>query len=259
MSKIVHISALDPHPDNIREGVGDVSEIAASMLAHGIIQPLVVIPRNEKPGYFWVIAGNRRYYAAKRARIEQVPVVIRRDLTTRAQITEVMLIENCQRADLNPIERAEAMGRLRKAGKTNVQIARALGITDATVSITLSLLDLDQASQERVRNGMIPVGVAIAGIRRTRRAARKKAGQKPSGVHWEPDHFDARHPLARKARALCEAREHTARRRLGKVACGECFETAIRADERAVMSVAGPAPASNGARSVTFLPAGATP
>ena len=251
-STVIHIGALEPHPDNIRENVGDIAEIAASMVAHGIIQPLVVSPREDKPGHFWIIAGNRRYYAARRARIEQIPVTIRRDDLTPAQITEIMLIENCQRADLNPIERAEAMGRLRKAGKTNLEIARSIGVSDATVSYFLALLELDASSQERVRNGSIPVGVAIAGVRRTRRAARKKAGQKPHGVHWEPDHFDARHPLARKAAAMCEAREHTKRRRIGKVACGECWETVIRADEQLVAKVT-----ANGAPGVRFQPAGA--
>src|SRR5258708_4227382 len=178
-STVIHIGALEPHPDNIRENVGDIAEIAASMVAHGIIQPLVVSPREDKPGHFWIIAGNRRYYAARRARIEQIPVTIRRDDLTPAQITEIMLIENCQRADLNPIERAEAMGRLRKAGKTNLEIARSIGVSDATVSYFLALLELDAASQERVRNGSIPVGLALAGVRRTRPAARQKAGQKP--------------------------------------------------------------------------------
>lgn len=248
MSKFMHISALEPHPDNIREDIGDVADTAASMLAHGIIQPLTVIPRDDKPGYFWIIAGNRRYHAARRAHIEQIPVIIRRDITTLASITEVMLIENCQRADLNPIEKAEAMGRLRKAGKTNVQIARSIGLSDATVSYFLALLELDAASQERVLAGSLPVGDAISAVRATRRKARKTAGQKPHGVHWEADHFTARHPLARKAAAMCDAREHTARRRIGKVACGECFETVIRADERLAMTAiaAVPMPAFNG-------------
>src|SRR5258707_15083628 len=100
-----------------------------------------------------------------------------------------MLIENCQRADLNPIERAEAMGRLRKAGKTNLEIARSIGVSGAAVTYFLALLELDAASQERVRNGSIPGGIATPGLPRTRRAGRKKAGQKPHRGPLEPHHF----------------------------------------------------------------------
>src|SRR5258706_8671766 len=110
-SRVLHIGALEPHPDNIREDAGDVSEIAASMLAHGIIQPLTVIPREDEPGRFWVIAGNRRYYAARRARIEQIPVVIRRDLATPARVTQAMLVDSVRAADQIPSDKARQVAR----------------------------------------------------------------------------------------------------------------------------------------------------
>ena len=62
---------------------------------------------------------------------------------------------------------------------------------------------------------------------------RSQRGRRRSRPLWEPDHFTTGHRLAREARALCDAREHTGRRRVGKVACGQCWETVIRQDERA--------------------------
>lgn len=110
----------------------------------------------------------------------------------------------------------------------------------------LSLLDLDAATQEMVRDGRLPVAEAVKAIRRERARERQRTGGKPHGVKltWEPDHFTGSHPLARSARAACEARGHNNRRRLGKSgACGQCWETVIRADERQVADALSRAPA----------------
>jgi ParB family chromosome partitioning protein len=143
-----------------------------------------------------------------------------------------MLVENCMRRDLGPVEKAEAMGALRNYGLTAAAIARRTGLSDATVGYYLSLLELDDAARKQVRDGRIPVGEAIAAVRRVRARQRSRRGQPRQGPAWEPDHLDARHPLARKANAMCDAREHTMRRRIGKVACGQCWETVIRQDEQ---------------------------
>lgn len=239
---MLHASVLAPHPDNIRSETGDVTETAASIIAHGLIQPLTVVPRDGKPGHYYVIAGNRRLAAARRARLEQIPVIIRRDDLTAAQITEIMLIENYHRADLTAMDKAHAMGRLRKQGRTQEQIAQSVGVSAATVSQSLALLELDASTQAKVRSGELPASVAYQAVKGTRARQRRKAGQKPKGPVWEPDHFGPKHPLARKAAAMCAAREHTSRRRLGKTACGECFETVIRDDERIVQRVTAVAP-----------------
>jgi ParB family chromosome partitioning protein len=244
---MLHISVLKPHPANIREAVGDITETAASMISHGILQPLTVVPDPANSRSYLVIAGNRRLAAAKRARVDQIPVIIRRDALTIAQVTEIMLIENLHREDLGPIEKAEAMGRLRKAGYTNKQIAVAVGITDATVSTYLALLELSKDSQDRVARGLLPVGDAVSAVRKVRARERERGGGKAHGaaLTWEPDHFTGQHPLARAAARLCDAREHNLRRRIGKVACGQCWETAIRQDERvATGALAGAAPES---------------
>jgi len=235
-----HVSQLHPHPDNIREDLGDISDLAASVRAHGILQPIAVEHHPDKPGHYQIIAGHRRYAAARRARLEMVPITFRQP--SDAQPEELMLVENCQRADLNPMDKAEAMGKLRAKGYTAVRIARSIGMSDATVGYYLALLDLDVKSQEKIRAGNLSAGDAVAAVRRVRKRQRKADGKPAVGPVWEPDHFTSQHPLARKARALCDGREHSSRRRVGKLACGECWETVIRADERIVTQALADAP-----------------
>ena len=103
---------------------------------------------------------------------------------------------------------------------------------EATVYSYTALLDLDKRTRDMVRDGRLSAVDALAGVRAARRRQRKKAGRPAVGPVWEPDYFNGTHPLARKASQLCDAREHTARRRVGKVACGQCWETVIRQDER---------------------------
>jgi ParB family transcriptional regulator, chromosome partitioning protein len=231
MTSHVHISRLREHPANIREDLGDLTELAASIAAQGILQPLAVEPHPSEPDAYQVIAGHRRLAAARLTNVQQIPIAVRRPGGTAGAL-EMMLVENCMRRDLGPIEKAEAMGALRNHGLHAAQIARRTGLSDATVGYYLSLLELDDGARKQVRDGRIPVGEAIAAVRRVRAKQRGRRGDRRQGPQWEPDHFDARHPLARKAHAMCNARDHTMRRRIGKVACGQCWETVIRLDEQ---------------------------
>src|SRR5262249_4950959 len=178
------------------------------------------------------------------AGLDMVPVSIRQG---RAGVAaeELMLVENLHREGLNPMDKAAAMGALRSRGYTAARIARSIGLTESTVGFYLTLLDLAPRSQARVRAGTLAAADAVAAVRRTRKQQRARDG-KPAmgGGDWEPDHFTAQHPLARKAKALCDGREHSMRRRVGRLACGECWETVIRADERTVTAaLAGDGPA----------------
>lgn len=235
----VHVSRIDPHPENIRRDLGDLGELADSIRVQGILQPLVVQRAGAR---YQLLAGHRRLEAAKRLRLETVPVVIRPaalgDQSARA--LEVMLVENCQRRDLGPVEKAEAMGALRDHGMTAVAIARRIGLHPATVSHFLALLDLDDATRARVTAGTITVTDAIRAVRRNRRAARGGAtGRK---AHAEPAWLSGRHRLARAARALCDQLGHADRPMVGAVACGQCWEQVIRddQDERRDQSDPGP-------------------
>jgi ParB family transcriptional regulator, chromosome partitioning protein len=234
---------LHPHPGNVRETLGDLSELSETIARHGLLNPLTVIPHPEMSGHYYVVAGHRRLVAGRRAGLDSFPCVVRQAEAGSPQVTEMMLVENCQRADLSPVEKALAMGALRDAGKSAAQIARAIGMTDATVCNYLALLDLDEGSLARVRDGAVPVTDAVRAVRKQRAAHRRKAGRADRGsamaATCEPDHFTGQHPLARKAQVLCDAREHNARRRLGSTACGQCWETVIREDERTVTAALG--------------------
>jgi ParB family chromosome partitioning protein len=236
----IHINRIHPHPDNPREDLGDLTETIASIARHGLLQPIVVEVHPELPGCYQILAGHRRHAAAKKvrrpdgSRLDMVPVVIRTgDSGVAAE--ELMLVENCHRRDLGPMEKATAMGRLRDRGYSNVRIAKSIGMTDATVGFYLALLDLAPAAQAQVRAGELSAADAVGAVRRIRAKQRKRDGKPSVGPVWEPDHFTVSHPLARKAAALCDGREHSARRRVGRSgACGECWETVIRQDERVV-------------------------
>ena len=115
MADFLHVLRIDPHPANVRASLGDLTELAASIEAHGILQPIVVQPNPRKHGNFVVLGGHRRLAAAKLAGLEKVPVVIH-ELAGRDKAIAVMLVENCKRADLKPMEKAEAMGELRDHG-----------------------------------------------------------------------------------------------------------------------------------------------
>jgi ParB family chromosome partitioning protein len=224
------ITRVHPHPDNIRSELGDLEETAASIMAHGILQPLAVEPMPGIPGHWRVIAGHRRLAAAKAAGLKVVPITVREP--DGAEPEELMLIENCHRRDLSVMDKAEAMGALKSKGYSVAKIAKSTGFAEGTVYSYLALLDLDDRTRRMVRDGRLSAADALAGVRAARKRQRRKAGRPAIGPVWEPDYFNGAHPLARKASQLCDAREHTARRRVGKVACGQCWETVIRQDER---------------------------
>lgn len=232
---VIRVEAIEHHPANVREDLGDLGDLSRSIRQQGILQPLIVQPHPGKSGKYRLLAGHRRFDAAQLAGLTAVPAIVRHGLDD-AQVLELMLVENCQRRELGPMERAEALGALRNRGYTQQQIATQVGKSIAWVGYYLALLDLDDASQEKVRSGDLAVTHAVAAIRKTRKAQRKKAGS-TADFSWEPDHLGAGHALAKKANRLCEARQHTMRRRIGGTACGQCWETVIREDERTVMAV----------------------
>ena len=231
------LNRIHDHPDNIRANVDDLDELAASITAQGLLQPLTVRPHPSKPGHYQLLAGHRRRAAALQAGLASVPAVIRHDVDDQVAI-EVMLVENVQRRDLNPMEKAEAVGKLRAKGYSGALISARTGMPSGTVSYLLALLELDDASKARVRSGELTATDAVAAVRRLRKKARTAtaAGSAVRPWSWEPDYLTGTHPLAKKAAHLCAAREHTARRHVGSTACGQCWETVIRKDERVVIA-----------------------
>lgn len=134
------------------EGKTKLERLAESIKAEGILQPLVVTPRN---GSFMIVCGERRYRAAKIAKLNEVPCVVRPELDDKSML-ELSITENLQREDLTPIDEAKAVRALiEKCGYTQTKIAQRLGLSVAAVNIKLSLLNLSPALQKDIRKGTL--------------------------------------------------------------------------------------------------------
>jgi ParB family chromosome partitioning protein len=161
-SQEIDLDLLRPNPDQPRQAVDDarLEELAQSIRAHGVIQPIVVTKREDGAG-LEIIAGERRWRAAQRAGLLKVPVVVRE--VSRTKRLEVALVENIQREDLNPIEAAAAYRRLAdEFGMTQQQIAEAVGKERATVANYQRLLGLPAEVQTDVAAGRLTMGHARA-------------------------------------------------------------------------------------------------
>jgi ParB family chromosome partitioning protein len=137
-----------------------IDELAASIRAQGMIQPIVVSTMDSNT--YTIIAGERRWRAAQRAGLASVPVVVREVRDDRQQL-ELALVENLQRADLNPVEEAEAYRTLSESfSLSHDQIAERVGKTRAAVSNTLRLLKLPPTVLDLLRAGQLSAGQARA-------------------------------------------------------------------------------------------------
>ncbi|MCC6997355.1 MAG: ParB/RepB/Spo0J family partition protein [Deltaproteobacteria bacterium] len=155
------IEEIHPSPEQPRRAFDEVrlDELAASIRVHGVIQPLVV--RARQGGGFFLIAGERRWRAAQRAGLTELPIVIKD--ATPAQSFELAMIENLQRADLNAIEEAEGYARLHDDfGLTQEQIAEQVGKDRSTVANAMRLLKLPELVRGQVVEGLLSMGHARA-------------------------------------------------------------------------------------------------
>ena len=138
---------------------GKLDELAETIRNQGIIQPLVV--RTREGGGYELVAGERRWRAAQRAGLHQVPAVVRE--TTESQAFELALVENLQREDLNPIEEAEAFQYMvAEHGHTQESLSLRVGKDRSTVANALRLLKLPPAVRAMVREGRLNMGHARA-------------------------------------------------------------------------------------------------
>lgn len=159
--RTVAIEDVHPSPGQPRKHFDDarLEELAASIRAQGIIQPLVV--RLREAGGYELIAGERRWRAAQRAGLHEVPAVVRDVAEKRA--FEMALVENLQRQDLNPIEEAQGFERLiAEFGYTQEAMATRVGKDRSTVANALRLLRLPDSVREMVTEGRLAMGHARA-------------------------------------------------------------------------------------------------
>lgn len=157
---LVPIDDIVPNPDQPRHDFDPAAldELTTSITQHGILQPLVV---RRTAGGLELIAGERRWRAARRAGLSEVPVVV--SSTSEGERLELALIENVQRADLSPLEEAEAYRRLADdQGLTQEQIAEQVGKSRSTVANAMRLLGLPDSVKDLLRQGALTAGHARA-------------------------------------------------------------------------------------------------
>lgn len=158
----IPIDTIRPNPRQPRQHIRPeaLQELAASIREHGILQPLIV-SRGEKPGEYILVAGERRWRAARAAGLERVPVIVR-ELSERERL-EWALVENVQRADLNPLEEAEAYRQLHEEfGLSHAEIAQRVGKSRVAITNTLRLLKLSEPVKAALMAGDIQEGHARA-------------------------------------------------------------------------------------------------
>ena len=157
----LRLSQIVPNRDQPRKHFDDdaLRELSESIKAHGLIQPLLVRPNDDRT--YTIVAGERRWRASRLAGLDKVPVIIR-EMTT-LEMTELALIENLQREDLNPIEEAAGYKQLMETyGFTQEKVAERVGKSRPAVANALRLLSLLPEETEALKNGQITGGHARA-------------------------------------------------------------------------------------------------
>ncbi len=138
----IDIDRIEPHPDNPRKDLGDLTELCDSIKAHGILQNLTVVPHPEKPGAFRCVIGHRRLAAAKLAGLPKVICICDNIMNYEDQVCTMML-ENLQRSDLNAFEQARGFQMMIDFGLSVADISDKTGISRSTVRRRLKLSELD--------------------------------------------------------------------------------------------------------------------
>ena len=157
------LEQISPNPQQPRTHFDPAAleELASSIRAHGILQPLIVTSNPHYAGHYWLIAGERRWRAARLAELETVPVIVRE--ASPLQLVEWALVENLQRADLSPLEEAAAYQTLVEAFTlTQAEIGLRVGKSRAAIANTLRLLQLPLEVQQALMDGQLSAGHARA-------------------------------------------------------------------------------------------------
>lgn len=160
---MIDIARIAPNPDQPRRTFTEdaLRELEASVREKGIIQPLILRKNPRDPEGYEIVAGERRWRAAQRAQLHEVPAIVRE--LDDVEVLELAIIENIQRADLNAVEEASAYRQLMdRFGHTQEQLAEALGKSRSHIANMLRLLNLPEGVLEFLRNGDLSMGHARA-------------------------------------------------------------------------------------------------
>lgn len=238
------VEAIHPNPANRPEGSGavDLTDLVASVHALGILEPLIVRPAGAGHVGYLLMAGERRWAAAKLAGQQQVPAMVWRGVQ-RPEITDLLVIltENWQRVPMSPVEVGRMLATLNETMPV-ARIARLMGRKPATVYYYLELLKADDETLARLERAELTSGQVRAAIRsqiapppghgRSRRPVKGRARSripkaKPARA---ASYYNAAHRVAAVANALCTGAGCPAALRIGKIACGPHWDMAIGQD-----------------------------
>jgi ParB family chromosome partitioning protein len=156
--RMLALASIRPLPGNPRKHFDEAAleELASSIAARGVIQPIIVRPHPETQG-FQLVAGERRWRAAQKARLHEIPALVR-ELSDR-EVTALALIENLQREDLNPVEEARALHRLSvEEGMTQVDIAKMIDKSRSHIANMQRLMSLPERVLELVEQNQLSFG-----------------------------------------------------------------------------------------------------
>lgn len=227
----VKVNDLQADPENLRVmprlDEPTLIDLADSISELGLLQPITA---RRHQGRLVVVMGHRRLQAVRRLKWTTVPVIVRGPMLA-ADVIAAMLVENGQRKDLNPLEEARGL-KLLKAGDgapdselSDVEVARRIGRSQPYVSNRLALLSLSAADQAAIVAGDMTMVEGTAKGRLNSGRVNRTGQDK----NW---HLGPFHDLALSAKARCARLDHPRGRRVGGMACGECWESVIRADAR---------------------------
>ncbi len=150
------VADLKPHPANRRD-IGDITDLTASIKTQGVLEPLIVYPNGK--GHL-ILCGKRRWAAATKAALKDVPCVIREGLTESEQL-QIILVENLHRKDLSPLERAQSFQELIDSGLNQKDVAERVGVSQPTVSKSLGLLALPETIATKIGT---PDGIPVDSV-----------------------------------------------------------------------------------------------
>lgn len=195
---------------NVREDIGDVTELAQSIEAFGVLQPIRVRVAGER---FELVYGQRRLAAAKVAKLERIPAIIDSGVSSDTDRTVEQLVENIQRADLNPLEEARAIKAILDAGDvTQAELGTRLGRSQPAISHALRILEVAPEVQERIARGELTASHAKALVTLPRADQVQLAAQ---AVNYRYSAHDVEEFAARRRQQAEEERKRRASRAEG--------------------------------------------
>lgn len=153
----IKVIEIEPNREQPRKNFDEeaLEELANSIKTYGVLQPIIV---NKKSDYYEIVAGERRWRAAKKAGLSEMPCIIKDDITDRSN-KEIALIENLQRVDLNPIDKAKGLKELiDDYGMTQKELADSIGISRSNIANSIRILNLDPRVIELAQDGKLTEG-----------------------------------------------------------------------------------------------------